>query len=57
MFAVVVLNYLKEIADFVGGKEEIAKKAEEMAKTVKQVPLRLTVPPISGDLAMFMLTR
>ena len=36
MFAVVVLNYLKEIADFVGGKEEIAKKAEEMAKTVKQ---------------------
>lgn len=35
MFAVVVLNYLKEIADFVGGKEEIAKKAEEMAKTVK----------------------
>lgn len=36
MFAVVVLNYLKEIADAVGGKEEIAKKAEEMAKTVKQ---------------------
>ena len=56
MFAVVVLNYLKEIADFVGGKEEIAKKAEEMAKTVKQA-IETYGTTISGDLAMFMLTR
>lgn len=48
MFAAVVLDYLKEIADEVGGMEDLGNKAAEMSRTVREAIETYGITKVEG---------